>query len=177
MDGVPTLLLLALVLTWLAWRAARRRNQLLAAQRAAEQDRHSHTLDAREADDGRGFDVVDAEGRHLDPDALDWREHGLLATDVVAFSAEPDAGGSPDFAPGATVALIPADDDPRRVEVWNAGMTACAGALPDDVAALVLDATEQHAVGECLVLWEHTWRGSRTGVRLLLVRQDMLLDS
>lgn len=192
MDGVPVILLVALALTWMAWLAARRKNQQLAAQRVAQQEQNSYTLDARESAGGRGFDVVGPDGLVRSADSLDWREDGLMVADVVDFRPAADAGGGPDFAPGARVELIHDDEEPGRVDVWNADMTARAGRLPGGAAALLLSESERvasesaqhdpdagldHAVAECLVLWEHTDRTTRTGLRLLLVREDMQLDA
>lgn len=192
MDGVPVILLVALALTWMAWLAARRKNQQLAAQRVAQQEQNSYTLDARESAAGRGFDVVGPDGLARPADSLDWREDGLMVADVADFRPAADAGGSADFAPGAHVELIHDDSEPGRVDVWNASMTVRAGRLPGGAAALLLseseraasrsaqddpDAGVEHAVAECLVLWEHTEHGARTGLRLLLVREDMQLDA
>jgi hypothetical protein len=94
---------------------------------------------------------------------------------VAGFRPAPDGGGHPDFAPGASVELMPADDDSRRINVWNPGMTARAGHLPDAAAAR-LEAAGDDVAGEALVLWEWRQGGQRTGLRLLLVRADMELD-
>jgi hypothetical protein len=170
-DGPSTLLIAALVLVFLAWRAARRRNQLLAAAQAAEAERRNFSLDFRESDSGRGFAILDADGQAVDPRTLDWDADGMKLLRLSGYRPGGEAGDHPDFTAGAAIELIPADDDPAVIEVWNAAMTARAGTLrPADATAL-----PEHP-GECLVLWETRSGGTRTDLLLLLVAEGMELE-
>lgn len=190
MDATFLILLLALFLTWLAWLAARQKTRMAAAEAVAQQQRNSYSLE--EWDDGhaRGFHVIGPDGERLTPGELDWTEHGLMAAEVMAMpgpstdagSGDVDAGGSDaaggrdDFTAGASVELIPAEDGQARVEVWNTRMTARAGELHPDIARRVLAFDDDAAVGECVILEEGPADGDHTGLLLLLVRHDMLLD-
>jgi hypothetical protein len=164
MQEFPSLLIVALVLVFLAWRATVRRNRLVAAAREAQQEPNCYSLDAREGDSGRGFVVLDAEGSEVAGSTLSLEEHGLQVVEVRGFRPDADAGGSGDFAPGSAVELIPAEDATERMDVWNAAMTMRAGWLPAAGAS------------DCLVLWEELRGGQRVGLQLLLVREDMQLD-
>jgi hypothetical protein len=175
MEQVPVLLLVALALVFVAWRAAGAQNRRLAAARSEVQERNSFTLVAREAPGGQGFDVVDAEGHVVDTSALRFDDHGLETVDVDAFLTGADAGEHPDFAAGLSVQIMPADDDLTRLEVWNSAMTHRAGVLPRRLAH-AFDDTAELAVSDCLVLWEHLDGPRRTGLRLLLIREDMHFD-
>jgi hypothetical protein len=174
MDRTLLFLLVALALTYLAWRAAREQTARAHRARAAEQERNSCTLEAVETADGRGFIVVRPDGSRSDGADLSWTDHGL---EVVDVDVRGDAGDttSPAFRPGRDVELIPTDDD-ARLEVWDAGMTLRAGALDEATSARVGRRTEADEVGGCIVLRETVRAGRLVRLRLLLVHVDMMLD-
>lgn len=190
MDATFLILLLALFLTWLAWLAARQKTRMAAAEQATQQQRNSYTLEDWEDGRDRGFHVIGPDGTRLAPADLDWAQHGLMTTEVLAHgrgvedagNSEAAAGsgestaGSGEFTAGARVELIPAGDAAGSVGVWNTRMTARAGDLPPDTARAVLALGADDAVGECLVLEERLAGDGRIALRLLLVRHDMLLD-
>jgi hypothetical protein len=175
MDRSLTLLLLAIALTWLAWRAARRQTERAVLLRALEQERSSCTLEAVESARGRGFVVVAGDGSRSDGAGLRWDEHGVEIVDVAPQHASPDADTATAFNAGSGVELIPADDG-RALQVWDPGMTVCAGIVDPLRASALLQRADADEIGECLVVWEHLDGRRRTGIRLLVVHADMLLD-
>jgi hypothetical protein len=174
-DRSLTLLLLAIALTWLAWRAARRQTLCAHAMRAAEQERGSCTLEPVETDHGRGFDVVTPDGTRSDGSGLQWAEHGLAVITVDMRSASAEAQLAAEFNAGADVELIPAEDD-RTLEVWDRGMSVRAGVVAPLMGAIVLQRAAAGEIGECVVLWEERSGGRRTQLRLLLVHTDLVLE-
>jgi hypothetical protein len=172
MDEVPILLLIALALVFVAWRATRAQNRTAAALRAEEQARNTFTLEPRQAPGGQGFDVVDADGHVVDVRALRFDDHGLEAVAVHGFRPERDAGGGPGFAAGLPVEIIRSDEEPGRLEVWNSAMTHRAGELPRHLAHF-FEADAAPGVSDCLVLWEDLDGARRTGLLVLLIREDM----
>jgi hypothetical protein len=167
MDEIPSYLVLAIIVVFFAWRSARRKNQRLAMEQAAQQARNSYTLDEIDEATVRGFTVLDADGAPLDLQSLRWEDHGLQVVEVDAFPAG-ELGDSPDFAPGASVELVSADDAASIFDVWNSQMTLRAGRVrvPEAAAA---------AAAECIVLQELRVENQRVGLRLLLMGEDMLL--
>jgi hypothetical protein len=178
-DRTLILLLVALALVYFAWRAAQRQTQRALAARAAEQERNTFTLEPYEDAAERGYVVVTATGERPEPAALSWADDGLEVLAVAGFRAGSDAGSSTAFEPGSAVELIPPVDavDDQRIEVWNSDMTVRAGTLAAADSARLLTRGDDAAAGACLVLRETLTRGERSGLLLLLVRHDMLLDA
>jgi hypothetical protein len=177
MDRTLILLLLALALTWLAWRAARRQGVAARAAREEALEGATSTLEPVEAADGRGFVVVLSSGQRSDRLDMSWEQHGVQIARVVDFQAAGEAATSPAFAPGSAVELIPDDDDDRTIRVWDRSMTVRAGRLPDDDAELVRDRADAGEIGTCLVLWERRAHGRRSGIDVLILHADMLLET
>ncbi|CAN5820392.1 hypothetical protein BH23GEM9_BH23GEM9_15820 [soil metagenome] len=192
MDLTLILLLLALALTYAAWRAARRQAQAARAAREVELERGSCTLEPAESGDGRGFIVVLSSGersgvtdisRELHADTirsdatvLNWERHGVEVVPVAEFRAAGEAGTTGAFAAGSDVELIP-DNDGSAIEVWDRGMTLRAGRVPDNMVREIDRRAEADEIGACVVVWERLAGGRRTGIDLLLVRADMMLES
>lgn len=169
-------LLLALVLTWLAWLAARRQVARQLAAREEVTARRSCVLEAVEDDGGRGFLVTTGDGVRSDSGRLDWDAHGLRLLDVDMATASDGADVAPGFNAGNSVELIPSDDG-TRLEVWDAGMTVRAGAVTPADARDAARWLDEGSVGDCIVVREDRSGTRRTALRLLLVHAQLDVES
>jgi hypothetical protein len=168
--------LLALVLTWLAWLAARRQVTRQQAAREAAAERSSCVLEPVEDARGRGFVAITGDGVRSDSGELDWDRHGLCVLDVDMAVRSEDADVVAAFNAGSSVELIQSDDA-GRLEVWDAGMTARAGSVAAADTRAVAGWLDAGAVGECIIIREHRAAGRRTGLQLLLIHADLDVES
>jgi hypothetical protein len=178
MDRSLIILLVLIGLVYLAWRSAQRQTQLARLREQAHSDRSSCTLEPQERPDGRGFVVVMADGRRSDSSGLSWDDAGLEIIAVSGFRPASDAGGASAFAPGRNVELIDGDEpgDPL-LWVWDPALTSRAGTIPAQDAGRVRRWMDAGEVGECVVVWEERSGTRRTGLQLLLVHRDLVIDS
>jgi hypothetical protein len=178
MDRTLIILLVAIGLVYLAWRSAQRQTQLARVREQAQSERNSCTLEPQERPDGRGFVVVMADGRRSDASGLSWHDAGLEIIGVSGFRPAPDAGGASAFAPGSNVELIDGDEPGEPLLwVWDPAMTSRAGAIPARDADRVRRWMDAGEVGECVVVWEERSGTRRTGLKLLLVHRDLVIES
>lgn len=109
MDWHIAVMLLAIAVTYLAWRRVRRANELDRARTAAlEEARWTYRLEPDSNAHGRGYVVKTAHGAELDRDTLSWSTHGIEV--VVVDRTRADAGALSDeaFAPGSGIRLTTA---------------------------------------------------------------------
>jgi hypothetical protein len=178
MDRSLIILLVAIGLVYLAWRSAQRQTQLARLREQARSDRNSCTLEPHETPDGRGFVVVMADGRRSDASELSWHDAGLEIIAVAGFRPTTDAGGASAFAPGRNVELIDGDEPGEPLLwVWDSAMTSRAGTIPGQDAHRVRRWMDAGEVGECVVVWEERSGIRRTGLQLLLVHRDLVIES
>jgi hypothetical protein len=178
MDRSLIILLVAIGLVYLAWRSAQRQTQLARLREQAQSDRNSCTLEPHETPDGRGFVVVMADGRRSDASELSWHDAGLEIIAVAGFRPTTDAGGASAFAPGRNVELIDGDEPGEPLLwVWDSAMTSRAGTIPGQDAHRVRRWMDAGEVGECVVVWEERSGTRRTGLQLLLVHRDLVIES
>ncbi|HSJ07333.1 MAG TPA: hypothetical protein VK936_11540, partial [Longimicrobiales bacterium] len=77
MDWHLALLLLAIAVTYFAWRRARRQSELArAATPPLEPARWTYRLEP-DGDDGHGYVIVSEDGTRLPDDGITWDVHGL----------------------------------------------------------------------------------------------------
>jgi hypothetical protein len=178
MDRSLIILLVLIGLVYLAWRSAQRQTRIALLREQAQSDRNSCTLEPHERPDGRGFVVVMADGRRSDASELSWHDAGLEIINVSGFRPAPDAGGASAFAPGSNVELLDGDEPGEPLLwVWDSAMTSRAGTVPAQDAHSVRRWMDAGEVGECVVVWEERSGTRRTGLRLLLVHRDLVIES
>jgi hypothetical protein len=172
-DTTFGLLLIALVVTFLAWRGVRRRDELARARAEAETPpRWNYRLAPHRDGDGRGYRLVDDDGAPLRRVDWRWGDDGL---DVVAVElAGGAASDDPAFAPGNAVRLVPAGaaDVAVRAETGD----AVAGRVPPAAAAGLRQRLTSGELAEAVVLWETRELGRRSGLRLLLVHRETVVE-
>jgi type II secretory pathway pseudopilin PulG len=174
MDWPFAVLLLAIAVTYLAWRRARRVNQLASVRAAAlEGARWMYRLEYVRHDDGRGYVVTTEDGAELDRATLSWITHGLEI--IIVDEAAADAGALADeaFDPGSGIRLTTGDGaGGDAVAVWDDVSSLRLVVLPDATSERVRARLEYGELSDCIVLWETRQDDVRTAVDLLLVHAE-----
>jgi hypothetical protein len=179
MDWHLALLLLAIAVTYFAWRRARRQSELARASAPPlEPARWTYRLEPRR-DDGGGYVIVSADGTHLPDDAITWDVHGL---DVIRIPGggdlDPGALGDDRFDPGSGVQLISEGDaTAQRLGVWDEAGSVRLGTVGPEDAVRATAYIERRELTDCIVLGESTADGVRTGLVLLLVHRDTAVEA
>jgi hypothetical protein len=179
MDWHLALLLLAIAVTYFAWRRARRQSELArTATPPLEPARWTYRLEPHH-DGGSGYTIVSAEGTRLPDDAITWDVHGL---DVVRIPGggdlDPHALGDDRFDPGSGVQLISeGDETAQSLGVWDETGSVRLGSVGADDAARAAAYIERRELTDCVVLRETTADGVRTGLLLLLVHRDTAVEA
>lgn len=139
-------------------------------------------------DDGKEYELVPFDGdqgkgfvirRTSDGQKLNWRglpkSAGLESLNVVGVQHTGDALQGDQFGTGQAVKLVPEPDnqfDPNAVAVWDAQEETRVGYLPKEDAARYRKKMEKDAYYG-VVMWEaFEGKKKRTGLRILIVRQD-----
>jgi hypothetical protein len=181
MDWHIGILLIAIVFTYLAWRRARRENELARARSAAlEAPRWTYRLEPMAADTEIGYRVVAEDSGWTDAEAVDWDRHGIDIIGMDGDDVRADSIGDEAFEAGAGIRLNvdhEADRDASSVSVWDESRTIHLGWVPHGHAAAVSARLAAGDLSDCVVLKELLTRGARTGVQLLLVHRDTAVDA
>jgi hypothetical protein len=177
MDWHLSLLLLAIVVTYLAWRRAQRQSELQRVRAAAlEEARWRYTLleVPASAGLGPGYEVADAGHGPLDWRELRWDEHGIQVIDVSADPAAASVLLDEVFDAGAGVRLEAGTDDAgvAAVAVWDEGRSVRGPDVAGPLAAHLQKILEKGELADCIVLREAARGAADTRVRLLLVHRD-----
>lgn len=177
MDWQFTLLLLAIAVTWFAWRRTRRANELARARAAMlEGARWNYRLESARDDGGRGYVVTAPDGTTFPPDALSWTIHGLEVVAIDETTADPSAMADESFDPGSGIRLTAAADG-DGIEVWDDAGSLRLGVLTERIGERVGAQLESGELSDCVVLWESRRDGERTAVHLLLVHGETAVDA
>jgi hypothetical protein len=176
MDWHLSLLLLAIVVTYLAWRRAQRQSELERVRAAAlAEARWRYTLVEVPAsnDLGQGYDVADTSQRPLEWHELRWDEHGVEVVDVNADPAAAPVLLDEVFDAGAGVRLEAGTDGTgaAAVAVWDEGRSVRGAVLTGPLAAHLHYILEKGELGDCIVLREAARDAADARVRLLLVHR------
>jgi hypothetical protein len=175
MDWHLTILIALLVVVYLAWRRERRANQLARARGAAlEGARWHYQLVPAGTEAGRGYAVRTTDGEPLG-DAPHWDDDGILLVPVTAGPQQRDALQDPAFEPGSRIQLV-TDEPAGGVGVLDNTGTVRAGVLPPELAPVVRERLDSGELTDCVVLWETRQAGERTGIVLLLVHEDAVVE-
>jgi hypothetical protein len=181
MDWHIGILLVAIVFTYLAWRRARRENELERARSVAlEAPRWTYRLEPQAGDTEIGYRVVAEDSTWTDAGAVDWDRHGIDIIDMDGDDVRTDSIGDEAFEAGAGIRLNvdhESDRDARSVSVWNESRTIHLGQVPRGHATAVAARLSAGELSDCVVLKELLTRGVRTGVQLLLVHRDTAVDA
>jgi hypothetical protein len=187
MDWHLTILVLLIFVTFLAWRRARRENELARARAAAlEGARWIYRLEPAETAAGRGYSVLTGDGAPLHAPALSWEDDGILILPVAGTERHREELQEPAFEAGSRIQLVADDDadaDPAdgaagaaAVGVLDNGGTLRIGYIPRDVASPTRARLATGELSDCIVLWESRRGDERTGVVLLLVHADAVVE-
>jgi len=111
-------MLMAILVTFLAWRAVRRSNE---RARAAMEERlapRTYTLDAHEDATGHGFVIRNADGSELHPLSLEWEKHGLKAVSVAGAAVAGEELEAQELEDVAARAQVDVPDVGSAVVLW-----------------------------------------------------------
>jgi hypothetical protein len=180
MDWHLSILLLAIVFTFLAWRRARRESELARARTAMlEAPRWTYRLEAVVGERTAGYRVVAGDGSWSDDLPADWERHGLAIITLGPDNVRAEAIRHEAFEAGGGVSLA-VEEGPRNggsITVWDEGQTVQLGWIPARVAPVVTARLGSGDLTDCVVLREHFDAGTRTGVDLLLVHRDAAVEA
>jgi uncharacterized iron-regulated membrane protein len=179
MDWHISILLVAIVFTFLAWRRARRESEVARARTAAmEEPRWTYRLEPLDTEMEAGYRVVAGDGSWADDRAPDWDVHGI---DIIAMGPDhvrAEAIRHDAFQAGGGIALA---TDPRVggevVTVWDEARSVQLGWVPARIAPSIAARLAAGELTDCVILREHLRDGERTGVELLLVHRDAAVET
>jgi hypothetical protein len=181
MDWHIGILLIAIVFTYLAWRRARRENELARARSVAlEAPRWMYRLEPLAGETEIGYRVAAADSTWTDDEVADWERHGIDIIDIDGDNVRADSIVEDAFEAGAGIRLVVDDEstgDNRLVSAWDDSLTIHLGWVPHGRAAEVSARLAAGDLSDCVVLRELLTRGTRTGVQLLLVHRDTAVDA
>jgi hypothetical protein len=191
------ILLLAIAVTWLAWRRARRQAELERARAAAlAEPRWQYCLvpAGGEAGVGPGYRVETPDGQHIPDERLQWERHGLEVVSIGGATME--GAAEPLSSPGSLDALDPLDAlealealeagtgmqlvaaaQDGVIEVRDEAAARHVATLRGEVARAVADRLDSGELTDCIVLREPAGDESGGEWRLLLVHGDAAVDA
>ncbi len=146
---------------------------------AFEQRGYTAESGSGELVEGRGYELLDEQGRAIRWDDRRLASAGVLVLKVAGTSYRAEELQDDAFRPGSRLALRPDpanEFDPHAVEVWDADGRIQIGFLPREAAGELAERVE-HGSLEALALWE--WRdedGRRVGLRMLIAPLDARVE-
>jgi hypothetical protein len=170
------ILLVAILFTYLAWRRARRENELARVRGAAlEAPRWTYRLEEFDGGDASGYRVLSQDGQWSEGTAPRWDEHGIDIIELGPDNVRVDAVRDDAFESGAGVHLAAEHDSSgavRSVWVWDEGRSVHLGWIPAPRTAAIAARLASGDLSDCVVLRETFHGEERSGVHLLLVHRD-----
>jgi hypothetical protein len=181
MDWHIGIMLIAIVFTYLAWRRARRQNELARARSAAlEEPRWTYRLEAVDGAAETGYRIVAEDEAGWHSEAPDWDRDGIEIMGLHGADVRAAAIGDEAFEAGAGIRLVAERDDRGTagpVSVWDEGRAIHLGWIPREHADRVAARLQTGELSDCIVLREALHDGVRAGVDLLLVHRDAAVEA
>ena len=126
-----------------------------------------------EASEGRGYMLVDKNGRYLSYEDPILSVHGMQVVSVVGTAYQKEALRNAAFAAGQPLSLIAEPQNPHdgnAVGVWDADTRMQLGFIPREIAPQVSETLQHGNELRALSVWE--WRApgeeSRRGIKILV---------
>jgi type II secretory pathway pseudopilin PulG len=175
------ILLVAIVFTFLAWRRARRENEVAQARAAAlEEPRWTYRLQPLDGLDVSGYRVISEDGRWSDDSTPRWDQHGIDIIELGPDNVRAEAVRDDAFEAGAGVHLTTEHDAAgavRSVWVWDEQRGVHLGWIPAPLTPVIAARLAAGDLSDCVVLRETFNDGERAGVHLLLVHRDTAVEA